>query len=67
MIRLSKFLRDMLLYKGAEQVLRDALELSSELDGVVSLVRAKVLFSLAQVFWNQGSYFYSPPFRPFSQ
>jgi len=52
--RVGKFLKEMLQYKGAENVIKRALEISMKIYGDRDVRTAKISFALAQTYWNQG-------------
>jgi len=51
---IGKFLKEMLQYESAEQLLWQSLQLNKEIHGHSSIPVANIYYYLAQVFWNQG-------------
>ncbi len=57
MIRLGKFLKEMLLYSGAEQIYKQTIQQLQSMYGINASKNetvAKVNYLLARLFWNQG-------------
>jgi tetratricopeptide (TPR) repeat protein len=59
--RIAKFLKEMLLYEGAETLLLRSLELHQALRGENHESVAKTHYLLAQLYWNQGKWDMAEP------
>jgi len=62
LMRLGKFLKEMLQYEGAEQLLLKSLQLNESIFGKEHEIVAKNNYIIAQVNWNQGKWDRAEPY-----
>eukprot|EP01105_Mastigella_eilhardi_P025133 TRINITY_DN672_c0_g1_i5.p1 TRINITY_DN672_c0_g1~~TRINITY_DN672_c0_g1_i5.p1 ORF type:complete len:1260 (+),score=253.54 TRINITY_DN672_c0_g1_i5:269-3781(+) len=61
-MRVARFLREMLDYREAEKMLRKAITINTKANGEYSSTVGKAYYLLAEVFWNEGKLVEAEPY-----